>query len=214
MPIGSSDSPTGSDTSITNLSEVSTSLLSNPTTSSQGQPSPKSPVHNTNTSTIQPVYVARTYATSRMAAHSMADLPLPGTKGAPKKFKGKHSDVEPFLYFYERLCTKHSLTHDQDKIDSLVHYCSRTVRETLEGLKSYEDKDWTRFLEDFKTYYEAERDKKRFRISDLNRYTTQMSKQKIKDLAGFRKYTRGFVRIAGWLLQKHKITEREYKVSL
>ena len=30
----------------------------------------------------------------------VVDMPLPGQKGAPKKFKGKHSDVLPFLYFY------------------------------------------------------------------------------------------------------------------
>ena len=138
MPIGSSDSPTGSVSSITNLSDVSTSLISHPT-ASQGQPSPKSPVFQVpNSSTPTRIF---SQVSARMAAHSIADLPLPGTKGAPKKFKGKHSDVEPFLYFYERLCTKHHITQDDDKIDSLVHYCARTVRETLEGLKSFEDKD-------------------------------------------------------------------------
>lgn len=98
------------------------------------------------------------------------DLPLPGTKGAPKKFRGKHSDVEPFLYFYERLCTKHNITLDRDKIEGFVHYCSREVKETLEGLKSFNTKNWNDFVEDFKKYYEAERDKKRFKISDLTSY--------------------------------------------
>ena len=105
-----------------------------------------------------------------MATHGVADLPLPGTKAAPKKFKGKHSDVEPFLYFFNRLCTKHNVVSDRDRIESLVQYCSRTVKETLEGLKSFELKNWTQFERDFRKYYEAEHDKKRFRISDLNQY--------------------------------------------
>ena len=149
-----------------------------------------------------------------MANAGQGDLPLPGTKGAPKKFKGKHSDVEPFLYFYTKLCQKHEIITDTDKIEGLIHYCSRTVRETLEGLQSFKDKNWNQFKEDIAKYYEAERDKKRFRISDLNKFVEKSEKQRIRDLADWMKYRRGFVRIAGWLSQKSKITLKEYKTYL
>ena len=149
-----------------------------------------------------------------MAQQGIADLPLPGTRSAPKTFKGKHSDVESFLYFFNRLCTKHHITSDADKIESFVHYCSRTVRETLEGLRSYRDKNWDAFARDFTKYYEAERDKKRFKLADLMRYIQTTEKKKIKDLAAWMKYRRGFVRIAGWLQQRSKITINDYETYL
>ena len=124
-----------------------------------------------------------------MATHSIVNLPLPGTKGAPTKFKGKHSEVEPFLYLYERLCSKHTIVSDKDKIESPVHYYSQTVKETSEGLSSYEKKNWSDFIKDLRKYYEAERDKKCFKISDLNYYTKKSSKRKVKDLANWMKYT-------------------------
>ena len=112
------------------------------------------------------------------ATTGVAALPVSGSKVAPKKFKGKHSEVESFVYFFERLCVKHRITTDSEKIEVFVHYCSRTVKETLEGLKSFKDKNWTAFMDDFKQYYEAERDKKRFRTADLLRYVKKTEKKR------------------------------------
>ena len=64
---------------------------------------------------------------------SAVDLPLPGTKGAPKKFKGCFSEVEMFLHHYERLCKKYNVTADKEKVENITQYCSRNVREFMEG---------------------------------------------------------------------------------
>ena len=61
-----------------------------------------------------------TMAAAAPLGGGVVDLPLPGQKGAPKKFTGKHSDVLPFLYFYERLCQKHNVTSDQDMVESIT----------------------------------------------------------------------------------------------
>ena len=43
---------------------------------------------------------------AQQVVSGVIDFPLPGHKSAPKKFKGKHSDVIPFIHFYEQLCIK------------------------------------------------------------------------------------------------------------
>lgn len=62
-----------------------------------------------------------------MSNLTAADLPLPGTKGAPKKFTGKYSEVDRFLYHYARLCQKYNPIRDKDKFENISQYCSRSV---------------------------------------------------------------------------------------
>ena len=85
------------------------------------------------------------------------DLPLPGTKGAPKKFKGRFSEVETFLHYYERLCKKYNVTADKEKVENITQYCSRNVREFMEGLRSYASRVWKDFIGDIRKYFEADR---------------------------------------------------------
>lgn len=80
-------------------------------------------------------------------AGGVVDFPLPGQKGAPKKFKGKHSEVLTFLHFYERLCSKHHVVDDDDKVESITQYCSRSVRKFMEALPSFVKKDECRHQE-------------------------------------------------------------------
>ena len=144
----------------------------------------------------------------------VADLPIIGTKGAPKKFKGRSSEVEPFLSHYEKLCRKHAVTNDQEKIENITQYCSRLVREFLEGLDSYTGGVWTTFKKDFKEFFNADKDERRFRTKDLDKYVIKSRKKSsMASLAHWRTYNRGFIRIAGWLKSHQKITDDQYDTS-
>ena len=140
-----------------------------------------------------------------------ADLPLAGSKNAPKKFKGQSSDVEDFVRYYEKLCTKYAVTSDRDRIENIAQYCSRQVREFLEGLPTYQNGTWAQFKRDILEFFDADHDDRRFRIKDITKYIeSTRQKSSIKDLAAWRKYTRGFIRIAGWLKKKSRIGDEEY----
>ena len=120
------------------------------------------------------------------------DLPIVGTKGAPKKFKGQASDVYSFIRHYEKLCDKCNVTSDQEKIENITQYCSRSVREFLEGLSSYAEDSWSGFKKDFKEFFNADRDERRFCIRDLEKYCSQNRHAgPIKDLAAWRSITEG-----------------------
>lgn len=144
--------------------------------------------------------------------NGVIDLPIVGTKGSPKKFKGRAEDVLPFIQHYTRLCAKHGVTDVKEKLENITHYCSRHVREFLEGLDSYRKGDWDTFLKDFKEYYNADRDERRFRVRDLERFVAhcRARSSSMKTLDQWRKYDRGFIRIGGWLLEKGKITPDEH----
>ncbi|GJE97289.1 hypothetical protein PsYK624_135050 [Phanerochaete sordida] len=141
----------------------------------------------------------------------VVDLPLPGTKGAPKKFKGKHSEVLPFFHFYDRLCQKHHVTTDHDKVTSITQYCSRAVHKFMEGLASYQTPNWNAFVRDIQKYYEADKDSKRYATSDLQKLSHRSRSKSIKTLKAWNRYMRDFIRIGGWLMQNSLITDRDYK---
>ena len=133
-------------------------------------------------------------------------LPVLGQRSAPAKFKGRYDKVKHFLQHYEKLCALRSVTLDKDKIENITQYCSREVREFMEGLPSYSDNNWANFSRDVLKYYDAERDSKRYRVRDLEAYVlSSRRKPKFKDLSVWKKYNRGFIRIAGWLMQKDKL---------
>ena len=141
----------------------------------------------------------------------VVDMPLPGQKGAPKKFKGKHSDVLPFLYFYEHLCQKHHVISDNDKTESITQCCSRSVRKFMEGLPSYQSKKWLDFVKDIKKFYDAEKDTKRFKLRDLEKFAKRSHLKSISNMAAWIKYSHDFIRIAGWLKSKKNISDFDYK---
>jgi hypothetical protein len=68
-------------------------------------------------------------------------MPYLGHKSAPRKFKGKYEKVKKFIKLYNRFANSYNCT-DGDKCELIVDYCSKRVVKLIEGLKSYQDKDW------------------------------------------------------------------------
>ena len=89
-----------------------------------------------------------THNSNMTSGKGVYHLPVPGSKSAPKKFKGKYSDIKPFLKHYEKLCVQKEVDDEQEKIENITQYCSRDVREFIEGLPSYKSKDWKLFSQD------------------------------------------------------------------
>ena len=145
------------------------------------------------------------------AAGGIVDLPLPGTKAAPKKFKGKYTEVLTFLHFYERLCQKHHVVSDKDRVESITQYCSQSVKKFMEGLQSYQIPNWNNFVRDIKKFYEADKDDRRFVTRDLEKLAKHSKLKSVKTMKAWNKYMRDFIRIAGWLRQHSRLAEYDYR---
>lgn len=137
-------------------------------------------------------------------------FPLPGTKSAPRTFKGKYNEVKTFIEHYERLCAQYYVTNHREKLDNIIQYCSRPTREFMEALDSFKGGDWDGFTQDLMEYYDAERDEKRYSWRDLEAYAKKhRSNTHRVNLAYWKIYSRGFIRISGWLSYRNKVSERE-----
>lgn len=153
---------------------------------------------------------ARNIMSQTHAALGVTDLPIVNTKGAPKKFKGRSSDVEPLIRHMERLYAKYNVTSDKDKVESITQYCTQAVSQFMKGLPSYITPDWTQFAKDLKKFYEADKDSHRHKVRDLESFViTSRTQESFPNLAAWMKYNRGFIQIAGWLEMKQKITSDE-----
>ena len=142
--------------------------------------------------------------------YSVLTMPIPGTKLAPEKFKGEYNYVSRFIQHYERLCDQHRVTVDKEKCETITQYCSKKVGEFIEALESYVSSNWDQLKKDLLKFYDNDRSSKRYRQKDILAYTEDTKLKKIKDLSTWKRYTRGFVRIGGWLKSKGKISDEEH----
>ena len=154
-----------------------------------------------------------THNSNMTSGKGVYHLPVPGSKSAPKKFKGKYSDIKPFLKHYEKLCVQKEVDDEQEKIENITQYCSRDVREFIEGLPSYKSKDWKLFSQDLMEYFDAERDAKRYKKGDLEAYCKKARHKRMRmRLSHWKLYNREFISIAGWLESRNKVTKEEKAV--
>lgn len=136
-------------------------------------------------------------------------MPLPDSKSAPEKFKGKYSKIRAFIIHYELLLEQNNVA-EKDKCDLVTRYCSRKVTEFIQALSSYSNKDWPGLKADLLKYYDADLDNKKYRIKDLIKLVKSWKEKKMKSLSVWRNYGREFITIGGWLKKKGKITDDEY----
>src|SRR6202044_2434343 len=79
---------------------------------------------------------------------------------------------------------------------------------------SFRAKSWGRLREDILRLYDADLDTRRYKVKDVRNFSKKQKTRKIRDLAGWKKYCRAFLRIAGSLLSAEKITDKEYATYL
>ncbi|KIM57881.1 hypothetical protein SCLCIDRAFT_28511, partial [Scleroderma citrinum Foug A] len=141
---------------------------------------------------------------------SVLTMPLLGMKSAPELFRGDHSHIRNFLDHYERLCALHNVVDDQEKVHSILQYCSTKVQETIEGMIHYHIPDWDCLKHDLLKYFDADLSDERFYERDLKNFVVDSMRHPIHSLIAFRSYNRDFICIGGWLRNQGRISEDEF----
>jgi len=126
---------------------------------------------------------------SNLPEGTITSLPVRKSKSAPDTFKGDYRDIGIFWDHFEVLCDEKNVLRDEHKCNGLVRYCSRGVRETLEGLKAFTDKDYNELKREFIDLYDKDREKKRYRLKDLQALVKKWKKKKITNLETFKRYS-------------------------
>ncbi|KAI0080207.1 hypothetical protein K474DRAFT_1590457, partial [Panus rudis PR-1116 ss-1] len=145
---------------------------------------------------------------------SILDMPVRGSRKAPKTFKGQSSYVTEFLAEYEDLLSHYNVTNDGDKCKTLLRYCSRVVKEVVETLDSFISSDWDGLKTDLVTIYDKEKQDLKYKKRDLKVFTKNSRHSSISSLSKVRAFFCDFQRIAGWLKKKQKITNTQYNKAL
>ena len=191
QPSGMADPADTPDTTTANTTNINTTNTTNTNTGNHSRSD--SPYIRT------PRYMLETGPNS---------LPIVGQKGAPKKFRGKSSEVELFIKHYERLCSQRSVIDDIDKVENITQYCSKSVRECIESLNSYTEKDWRQLKRDILELYDADRERKKFRLKHLERFVKESRQEAgIESKSAWIEYKREFQTIAGWLRKEGKLKD-------
>ncbi|KIM56441.1 hypothetical protein SCLCIDRAFT_29585 [Scleroderma citrinum Foug A] len=143
-------------------------------------------------------------------ALSVLTLPLLGMKSAPELFRGDHSQIRTFLDHYEHLCALHNVVDDQEKVNSILQYCSTKVQETIEGMPHFHYANWDELRHDLLKYFDANLSDERFYERDLKEFVVISACKPIHSLISFRTYCRDFICIGGWLRNQGRISEDEF----
>ncbi|KAI0310766.1 hypothetical protein OF83DRAFT_1088149 [Amylostereum chailletii] len=141
-------------------------------------------------------------------------LPNARSKYAPKIFRGDHRQVIKFLEDFEDVCIAYNVFPDDARCTGVLHYCSHSVRELVEALPSYVDRDWDALKRDILDLFDAELHQKRYQIGDVKAYVRNSRYKNMRDLRSWKKFYRGYLKIAGWIRQAGRMTTRDYNLFL
>jgi len=140
----------------------------------------------------------------------LSDMPLIGDKKAPKKFKGKYTQVTSFIKQYNRLLDIHHIILEEDKCEGVLEYCSRQVREFIESSPHYSTPNWQLLEADILKYYDAEKEDNKYSIGDFLDFLSEASSHRLKNLERWKEYYRNYMARAGHLHNREYITDTEY----
>src|ERR1700761_3983926 len=63
------------------------------------------------------------------------DMPIRGTKEAPKTFYGKYSEVIHFIEHYDQLLVKCRVTDDEERCHHILNYCTTDVQNVIRAME-------------------------------------------------------------------------------
>lgn len=148
-----------------------------------------------------------------MTNRTIQDMPLKGSKHAPKTFKGQYYYVKEFIEDYEALLTTNNVTLDKDKVKLILRYCSYPVVEVIETLPHYTTPNWEDLKKELLSIYDSDQLDQRYKRKHLQKIYRKNRQEKMNSLSHVKAYYRTFQRVAGFLLNKDKITSKEYNLS-
>ena len=92
----------------------------------------------------------------------------------------------------------------------ILLYCSRSVKNTIENLESYQKKDFDALVKELQWFYDGEREASEHHLGHLDDFSRAWREEQIANLEMFKQYHREFVRLAGSLKKTGQIEDRAY----
>ena len=123
---------------------------------------------------------------------SYINLPPPGDKKAPLRFKGKKGrSVERFIKHYAAICAEKNVTDSEQKCLGLIQYCSDHVAETLEHTRAFQTNNYDVLIKEIERLYDGGKKRSEYHRGDLDKLVEEWRRTKITTLKVFNEYTLG-----------------------
>ncbi|KAJ6450732.1 hypothetical protein C8R47DRAFT_1230121 [Mycena vitilis] len=143
---------------------------------------------------------------------TVLDMPLRGSRDAPKTFRGHHSEVEYFIAHYDRLLVKFHVNDPEDQCKLILDYCSPDVQGFIRASKYFHQQRWPKLRHEILQSYDVDRATSRYKPSDVATYTLRTKSRPFQNLSQWKKYYRKYKTMAGTLLHQGHITQVNYDV--
>ncbi|KAJ7741279.1 hypothetical protein B0H16DRAFT_1862036 [Mycena metata] len=144
------------------------------------------------------------------ALRTTFDMPVRGSKDAPKTFRGKYTSVQRWVDHYEQLINKCRIVDEKERCMNILSYCSIDVQNAIQTMESYQRPKWTRLKKDLLRHYDAERVYQKYKPTDVERYAAKKRQQPCHSLTQWRKYYVKYNSIAGGPLKKGYLSREDY----
>ncbi|KAJ6506226.1 hypothetical protein C8R47DRAFT_1209423 [Mycena vitilis] len=143
---------------------------------------------------------------------TVLDMPLRGSRDAPKTFRGHHSEVEYFIAHYDRLLVKFHVNDPEDQCRLILDYCATDVQGFIRASKYFQQNRWPKLRIEILQCYDADKAISRYKPSDIATYTLRTKSRPFQNLSQWKKYYIKYKTMAGILLQQGHITQVNYDV--
>ncbi|KAJ7221228.1 hypothetical protein B0H12DRAFT_984065, partial [Mycena haematopus] len=138
------------------------------------------------------------------------DMPVQGGKDAPKKFRGKYTEVQTFIDHYERLLNKCRIRNEQEKCTHILKYCSIDTQYVIQTLEGYSPPRWSRLKREILKHFDADRMYQKYKPADVERFAARRCHKPCYSLTNWRKYFIKYNTIAGGPLTKGYLSREDY----
>ncbi|KAJ7073848.1 hypothetical protein C8F01DRAFT_1242149 [Mycena amicta] len=140
------------------------------------------------------------------------DMPIPGSKEAPKTFRGRYTEVERFIRHLEHLYIKNRVTDEKERCTLVLDYCSTNIQNVIQTMDYYRTPRWVGLRQEILRAFDAERTKHKYRPSDVVNLVKETTKESISSMTQWRKYGVRYNTIAGGLYNEGHLAENDYRI--
>jgi hypothetical protein len=140
---------------------------------------------------------------------SVWDMPMRGSRDAPKTFRGHHTEVEYFIVHYDKLLVKYRVVDPYDRCECILDYCSTDVQGFIRASENYQTRNWVKLRKEILKCYDVDRATSRYKPSDIAAYTLKTQTKPFQNLLQWKRYFIKYKTMAGTLLQQGVISRVE-----
>nr|GAT45175.1 predicted protein [Mycena chlorophos] len=140
------------------------------------------------------------------------DMPIPGSKEAPKTFKGKYYEADRFVRHMDSLFTKNRVSDERERCNFVLDYCSTNVQNVIRTMEYFRTPRWIGLRREILTMFDAERTQHKYQPSDVVKHAKETTKQPITNMSQWRRYNVKYNIVAGGLLAQKRLSEEHFQV--